>query len=73
MRLPRNPDQGCHRGCKGIRGRSLYLDLDTDATGAAAMQEIRSTGALEAETEEKLKGCPGTYTEQFLNTKPEKK
>ena len=50
----------------------LYTYLDTDATGAAAMQEIRSTGKLEADTEEKLKSALEAYTEQFLNTKPEK-
>ena len=50
----------------------LYTYLDTDATGAAAMQEIRSTGKLEADTEEKLKAALDAYTEQFLNTKPEK-
>ena len=50
----------------------LYTYLDTDATGAAAMQEIRSTGKLEADTEEKLKRALEAYTEQFLNTKPEK-
>ncbi len=50
----------------------LYTYLDTDATGAAAMQEIRSTGKLEAETEEKLRSALEAYTEQFLNTKPEK-
>ena len=50
----------------------LYTYLDTDATGAAAMQEIRSTGKLEADTEEKLKSALEAYTEQFLNTKTEK-
>ncbi|MGN8799057.1 F0F1 ATP synthase subunit alpha [Candidatus Merdisoma sp. HCP28S3_D10] len=50
----------------------LYTYLDTDATGAVAMQEIRSTGKLEADTEEKLKSALEAYTEQFLNTKPEK-
>ena len=50
----------------------LYTYLDTDAIGAAAMQEIRSTGKLEADTEEKLKAALDAYTEQFLNTKPEK-
>ena len=50
----------------------LYTYLDTDATGAAAMQEIRSTGKLEADTEQKLKEALDAYTEQFLNTKPEK-
>ena len=49
----------------------LYTFLDADAAGTAAMQEIRSTGKLEAETEEKLKTALETYTEQFLDTKPE--
>lgn len=35
------------------------------------MQEIRSTGALSAETEEKLKGALEQYTENFVNTRPE--
>ena len=34
--------------------KKLYSFLDSDADGAAAMQEIRSTGKLEKETEEKL-------------------
>ena len=50
----------------------LYTYLDTDAIGTVAMQEIRSTGKLEADTEEKLKAALDAYTEQFLNTKPEK-
>ncbi len=50
----------------------LYTYLDADTTGAAAMQEIRTSGKLEAETEEKLKSALDAYTEQFLNTKPEK-
>ena len=50
----------------------LYTYLDTDASGAAAMQEIRSTGKLEAETEEKLKAALDAFTEEFLNTRPEK-
>ena len=33
--------------------KKLYSFLDSDADGAAAMQEIRSTGKLEKETEEK--------------------
>ena len=49
----------------------LYTFLDTDANGAAAMEAIRTTGKLEAETEEKLKAALDTYTENFLNTKPE--
>ena len=49
-----------------------YTWIDSDAQGAAAMQEIRSTGALSAETEEKLKGALEQYTENFVNTRPEK-
>ena len=50
----------------------LYTWIDSDAQGAAAMQEIRSTGALSAETEGKLKGALEQYTENFVNTRPEK-
>ena len=50
----------------------LYTWLDGDAQGAYAMQEIRSTGALSAETEEKLKSALEQYTENFVNTRPEK-
>ena len=50
----------------------LYTWIDSDAQGAAAMQEIRSTGALSAETEEKLKAALEQYTENFVNTRPEK-
>ena len=50
----------------------FYTFLDTDAEGMAAMQEIRSSGKLETETEEKLKAALEKYTENFLNTKPEK-
>ena len=50
----------------------LYTWIDSDAQGAAAMQEIRSTGALSAETEEKLKGALEHDTENFVNTRPEK-
>ncbi|MDD5805018.1 F0F1 ATP synthase subunit alpha [Blautia sp. HCP3S3_H10_1] len=50
----------------------LYTWLDSDAQGAAAMQEIRSTGALSAETEGKLKSALEQYTENFVNTRPEK-
>ena len=50
----------------------LYTWIDSDAQGAAAMQEIRSTGALSAETEEKLKSALEQYTENFVNTRPEK-
>ena len=50
----------------------LYTWIDSDAQGAAALQEIRSTGALSAETEEKLKGALEQYTENFVNTRPKK-
>ena len=50
----------------------LYTWLDGDAQGAAAMQEIRSTGALSAETEGKLKSALEQYTENFVNTRPAK-
>ena len=50
----------------------LYGFLDGDSEGAAAMQAIRETGKLEAETEENLKKALGRYTENFLSTKPEK-
>ncbi len=50
----------------------LFTHLDTDAEGAAVMQEIRTTGKLEADTEEKLKMVLDHYTENFLNTRPEK-
>ena len=47
----------------------LYTYLDTDAQGAEVMQEIRITGQLAAETEEKLKSAIGRYTENFLDTR----
>ncbi len=50
----------------------LYTYLDTDAAGLDVMQEIRSTGKLEADTEEKLRAVLDAYTENFLNTRPEK-
>ena len=50
----------------------LYTYLDTDAAGVDAMQLIRSTGKLEPETEEKLRKVLEDYTENFLNTRPEK-
>ncbi len=36
------------------------------------MQEIRSTGKLEAETEERLINVLGEYTDKILDRKPEK-
>ena len=50
----------------------LYTWLDSDAQGAATMQEIRSTGVLSAETEARLKSALEQYTENFVNTRPEK-
>lgn len=57
-----------------VRGyeSGLCTYLDTDSEGAAVMQEIRATGKLESETEEKLKKVLDDYTENFLNTRPEK-
>ena len=50
----------------------LYTYLDTDADGLEVMQLISSTGKLEPETEEKLRQVLEAYTENFLNTRPEK-
>lgn len=50
----------------------LYTYLDTDAAGLEAMQLISSTGKLEPETEEKLRQVLEAYTENFLNTRPDK-
>ena len=50
----------------------LYTYLDTDAAGLEVMQLISSTGKLEPETEEKLRQALEAYTENFLNTRPEK-
>ena len=50
----------------------LYTYLDTDAAGLEVMQLISSTGKLEPETEEKLRQVLEAYTENFLNTRPEK-
>ncbi len=44
----------------------LYKFIDTDVDGAAAMQAIRDTGKLEADTEEKLAAALKRYTEDFL-------
>ena len=49
--------------------KKLYSFLDSDADGAAAMQEIRSTGKLEKETEEKLKKLWKTSQEIFWKRK----
>ena len=50
----------------------LYTYLDADAAGLEVMQLISSTGKLEPETEEKLRHVLEAYTENFLNTRPEK-
>ena len=50
----------------------LYTYLDADAAGIEVMQLISSTGKLEPETEEKLRQVLEAYTENFLNTKPDK-
>ena len=47
----------------------LYLRLDQDADGIAAMDAIRSTGKLEADTEEHLKKALEVYTRDFLSAK----
>ena len=50
----------------------LYTYLDADAAGLEVMQLISSTGKLEPEIEEKLRQVLEAYTENFLNTRPEK-
>lgn len=47
----------------------LYSYLDTDVDGAAAMEAIRSTGKLEAETEESLKKALDAYTKNYCEAK----
>ena len=49
--------------------KGLYLRLDQDADGIAAMDAIRSTGKLEADTEEHLKKALEVYTRNFLSAK----
>ena len=50
----------------------LYTYLDADAAGLEVMQLISTTGQLEPETEEKLRHVLEAYTENFLNTRPDK-
>ena len=50
----------------------LYTYLDADAAGLEVMQLISSTGKLEPETEEKLRHVLEAYTENFLNTRPDR-
>ena len=49
----------------------LYVHLDMDAMGAEVMQTIKSTGALDDQTEEKLRAVLESYTEGFLNARPQ--
>ena len=51
---------------------NLYTWLDSDAEGAAVMEEIRTKGAYSDEGEQKLRAALDRYTENFLNTKPQK-
>ena len=46
--------------------KSLYEYLDTDAAGASVMETIRTTGKLEKDAEEALKGVLSAYTENFI-------
>ena len=46
--------------------KGLYEYLDNDAAGAAVMETIRTTGNLDKDTEEALKGVLSAYTESFL-------
>ena len=46
--------------------KGLYEYLDTDAAGASVMETIRSTGKLEKDAEEALKGVLSAYTENFI-------
>ena len=50
----------------------LFTYLDTDAAGVEVMQMIRTTGKLDDDTDQKLKMVLEQYTENFLNTRPEK-
>ena len=49
--------------------KGLYLRLDQDADGMAAMDAIRSNGKLEADAEEHLKKALEVYTRDFLSAK----
>ena len=49
--------------------KGLYLRLDQDADGMAAMDAIRGTGKLEADAEEHLKKALEVYTRDFLSAK----
>jgi F-type H+-transporting ATPase subunit alpha len=47
----------------------LYDFLDSNPTGIAVMKEIRETGKLESDAENKLKEVLNAYTENFINKK----
>ena len=46
--------------------KGLYEYLDNNAAGAAVMETIRTTGNLDKDTEEALKGVLSAYTESFV-------
>ena len=46
--------------------KGLYEYLDTDVAGASVMETIRTTGKLEKDAEEALKGVLSAYTENFI-------
>ena len=47
----------------------LFTWLDTNAAGAAVMQEIASTGAFSAESDEKLKAALEEFTADFVSSR----
>ena len=49
--------------------KGLFAFLDTDGGGSAAMEAIRTTGALSDDTEAKLRAALEDYKEIFLKTK----
>ena len=49
--------------------KGLFAFLDTDVNGSAAMEAIRSTGALSDDTEAKLRAALEDYKGIFLKTK----
>ena len=52
--------------------KELFVFLDSDVDGMAAMQDIRITGKLEEETENKLKKALEEFTRNFLDARPVK-
>ena len=52
--------------------KELFIFLDSDANGMAAMQDIRTTGKLEEETENNLKKALEEFTRNFLDARPVK-